>query len=278
MGAITAVFSAVLLFDLKYKKRCPGDWNYWYYLEIGGLIILGLSLIYYIISYLYYTFCFDVVRGTQSQRKLLNFDEKSFVVEKPAETAEDSKPDPYNITNLSYQKDMSMNSSVANVSAHNWYNAPNLSQSLNASYSLNNSEQNASFNNVYQTPTKNTSIKNEFIADQLTLTTYLNEVAQQERSLTTALNCTQNNISGYNTSNSFWSPNTSHYKNGLFEDMAMFLKTTLYQLSPVQTKSTKDELIYSTKSTTPTDSEEIKKISSAKLSNYVANLRMVSSW
>lgn len=280
LGIVTSILLGILLFDLNQRNSC-GEilWSFWHYMELGASIILGLSLVYYVITFLYYNFCFDFVRGTNSQKTLLSFDDKSFIVDKPGMKEKEIDSDTINITNLSFQKEVSLNSSTpGNTSAHqNYYNASNMSHSFNnATYSLNNSEQNTSASNLFLTPTKNTSLKNEFISDQKSLQNYLNSFTEQERNTATAMNI-QSNISGFNTSGSFWSPNTNQRNHSVFDDLGMFLRTTLYQLSPVQTKPSKDEIIYSsTKSVTPTDySDESKKVS-AKLSNFVANLRMVS--
>ena len=81
---------------------------------------------------------------------------------------------------------------------------------------------------------------------------------------------TQNGLNTLNTANSFW----NSYK---LDDISTLLKTTLYQLSPSSTPQNKqaskeDGHLYTTSS--DGNSDAIKKICSAKLSNYVANLRM----
>lgn len=82
---------------------------------------------------------------------------------------------------------------------------------------------------------------------------------------------TQNNLNTINNANSFW----NSYR---LDDISTLLKTTLYQLSPSSTPQSKqaskeDGHLYTT-TIGDGNSDVIRKICSAKLSNYVANLRM----
>lgn len=71
-GSINAIILAIILYDI--RNQCPPASTRWYYLEyvIGGL--LGLSTFYYFSKYIFIWLTFDPIKGTQSQRRLLHFE------------------------------------------------------------------------------------------------------------------------------------------------------------------------------------------------------------
>jgi hypothetical protein len=119
----------------------------------------------------------------------------------------------------------------------------------------------------FQTPPK--FKKNEFITNQNSMNQWMKDTMDQETAVNAAIEA-QNNMSGFNSTNfnSFWG-------NCRFDEIIASLKTSFYQLSPHNTKqSSRDETYTSMDS--ENNSEIIRKMCANKLSNYTANLKMVS--
>lgn len=121
--------------------------------------------------------------------------------------------------------------------------------------------------NSFQTPPKYK--KNEFITNRSAMDQYLKDVSQQEKDISNAIEA-QNNMTGYmgTNFNSFWG-------NCRFDEIIASLKTSLYQTSPHNNKqSARDESF--SHNDQENNSEIIRNICANKLSNYTANLKMVS--
>lgn len=121
--------------------------------------------------------------------------------------------------------------------------------------------------NNFQTPPK--FKKSELIMDRSTMDQYLKEVSQHEKDISSAIDA-QNNMTGYmgTNFNSFWG-------NCRFDEIIASLKTSFYQLSPHQTQQSSRDETYSSKEQ-ENNSEIIRMMCANKLSNYTANLKMVS--
>lgn len=121
--------------------------------------------------------------------------------------------------------------------------------------------------NSFQTPPRFKS--SDFIMDRNTMDQYLKDVSKNEKDIASAIEA-QNSISGYmgTNFNSFWG-------NCRFDEIIASLKTSLYQLSPHNKQNPLDET-YSNKDQ-ENNSEIIRTMCANKLSNYTANLKMVSS-
>lgn len=70
-GTINAVILSVMMYDI--KNKCPFAYSKWYYIEYMIAGLLGLSVFYYFIKYLFLWFTFEPIKGTQAQRNLLHF-------------------------------------------------------------------------------------------------------------------------------------------------------------------------------------------------------------
>lgn len=118
----------------------------------------------------------------------------------------------------------------------------------------------------FQTPPK--FKKSDVIMNKSSMNQFLNDVAEQEKSILSAIEA-QQNMSGYvsNNLNSFW----GNYR---FDDFIVSLKTSLYQLSPNINKQNQRDESFTSKDQ-ENNSEVIRTICANKLSNYVANLKMV---
>lgn len=99
---------------------------------------------------------------------------------------------------------------------------------------------------------------------------YLKNVSQHEKDIASAIEA-QNNINGYmgTNFNSFWG-------NCRFDEIIASLKTSLYQLSPHNTKQSSRDETYSINDQ-ENNSEVIRMMNPNKLSTMTANLKMVRS-
>lgn len=119
----------------------------------------------------------------------------------------------------------------------------------------------------FQTPPK---IKNsDFITNRTEMDQWIKDVSQHENDIASAIEA-QNNMTGYmgTNFNSFWG-------NCRFDEIIASLKTSFYQLSPHNTKQSSRDETYSSKDQ-ENNSEIIRNLCANKLSNYTANLKMVS--
>lgn len=118
--------------------------------------------------------------------------------------------------------------------------------------------------NSFQIPTRQKNT--EFIMDRSAMEQYLKDVSQHEKEIEAAIEA-QNNIqlghSGMNQ-NSFW---------GRSDEIVLSLKSP-YQLSPHNSKQSLNDETY--KNDQENNSEAIRNVGANKLSNYTANLKMVS--
>lgn len=119
----------------------------------------------------------------------------------------------------------------------------------------------------FQTPPK--FKKNEFIMNRSSMDQFLKDVSSHERCVASAIEA-QNNMTGFNSTNfnSFWG-------NCRFDEIIASLKTSFYQLSPHNSKQSSRDETYTSKDS-ENNSEIIRKMCANKLSNYTANLKMVS--
>lgn len=140
-------------------------------------------------------------------------------------------------------------------------------QHQNSSFNINPDGSLAEANNSFQSPTnfKNSS----FIMNRTAMDQFLKDVSQNEKSIASAIEA-QNNMTGYmgTNFNSFWG-------NCRFDEIIASLKTSFYQLSPHSTKQSTGDETYTNKDQ-ENNSEIIRKMCANKLSNYTANLKMVS--
>ncbi|XP_063707672.1 transmembrane protein 209-like [Culicoides brevitarsis] len=279
-GALNALFLAILWFDI--SQQCPYSVSYWYYVEYVAAGILGVSLLYNILSYVYHRFLVSPLVVTEEQRKLLRLDDVdgSFVVspaksQKLNTTMDKAAAANMNVSSLSWQ---SYNEGNTGISSASWaFNKT--SQSFDSpSFNLMNVSADMSFNqsmpnNVSGIAHRNYNNKSEIITDTKRIKQYLKETNEAEAKNANIL--PDNNLT--QTNESF----TSFWNNCRFDDLSALLKTSLYQLSP----STNSASSPSSKQNPLKDetglgkildgnSEVLKKIPSEKLSAYVANLRI----
>ncbi|CAD7003566.1 unnamed protein product [Ceratitis capitata] len=284
-GCVNVLLLAILLFDI--SNQCPFSRSKWYYVEYVAAVLTGLGAFSCFLKYFLYIFHKDPIVGTKEQKNLLKFDDgdSSFLVSPPAEKkkerCEDLAPNLINNTLLSWHS--SFNDSRAGMS-HNWsysrttpprssFSPQQQQQQLNASWNSPMSNRsmvlganNSSMNNTNSFVESYPKYKrDELITDEESLKQYLKEFSIHEQSMNETADLSQH----YNTSsvNSFW-----NYCN----TAANMLKTSIYQLAPMTTPSTPSK-----QSATEDgglkfmdhNSEIIRRISSEKLSQYVANLR-----
>ena len=97
---------------------------------------------------------------------------------------------------------------------------------------------------------------------------YLKEITQHEKDIASAIEA-QNNMTYMGSNfNSFWG-------NCRFDEIIASLKTSFYQISPHSNKQNPRDENYSS-ADQENNSEIIRKMCANKLSNYTANLKMVS--
>lgn len=146
-GALNAVCLSILWFDI--TQKCPYAFSYWYYCEYAAASVLALSLLYHVLSWLYYRFFVATLVVTEDQRKLLCLDDHdgTFVIS-PAKTPNpnvilDKTASPMNVSSLSWQ---SYGDGNPGVSSASWmYNKG--SQSFDSpSFNLMNVSTDISFN------------------------------------------------------------------------------------------------------------------------------------
>lgn len=149
-------------------------------------------------------------------------------------------------------------------SLHNSWTS-NVSGQMNATYAMSPEGSFAEVSN-FQTPPK---FKNEFIMNRSSMDQYLKDVSSHETAVASAIEA-QNNMSGFNSTNfnSFWG-------NCRFDEVIASLKTSFYQLSPHNSKQNSRDETFTSKDS-ENNSEIIRKMCANKLSNYTANLKMVS--
>ncbi|XP_067646124.1 transmembrane protein 209 isoform X2 [Eurosta solidaginis] len=283
-GSINVVLLAVLLFDI--SNQCPYAHSKWFYLEYLAAALTGLGAFSCFLKYFLYIFHTNPILGTKEQKNLLKFEDcdTTFVVTPPAQKKKQGCDDltPHQINNTLISWHSSFNDSRAGMS-HNWsysrttppprnsYSPQGHQQTLNASW--NTSMANRSLtanvtplnitNSILESDSKYKS--DEIITDEASLKEYLKEFSLQEQSMNDAADMSQH----YNTGsvNSFW-----NYCN----TAANMLKTSIYQLAPMTTPSTPSKQSASEDGGLKfmdSNSEIIGRISSEKLSQYVANLR-----
>lgn len=72
-GIINTLILLILLLDI--SSKCPYACSKWYYAEYMFAGLFGFSVAYNFSRYFYFLFSFDPIRGTDEQRKLLQFNE-----------------------------------------------------------------------------------------------------------------------------------------------------------------------------------------------------------
>ncbi|XP_018795793.1 PREDICTED: transmembrane protein 209 [Bactrocera latifrons] len=283
-GCLNVVLLAILLFDI--SNRCPFAHSKWYYAEYIAAVLTGLGAFSSFLKYFLFIFRKNPILGTKEQKNLLKFDEldTSFLVTPPSQSknkaCDDLATNQINNTLLSWHS--SFNDSRAGMS-HNWsysrttpprgsFSPQQQQQAHNTSWnSMGNRSLVMSGNNSAMINTNSLMEsyqkykREELITDEESLKNYLKEFSIHEQSMNETADVSQH----YNTGsvNSFW-----NYCN----TAANMLKTSIYQLSPLTNPATPSK-----QSATEdgglkfmdSNSEVIRRISSEKLSQYVANLR-----
>ena len=75
--SINVLLISIVLYDIRSRTFCPFNYSkMWDYIEYSASVILGLSILYYAIIYIYYRFFHETVIFTENQRRLLNVDKK----------------------------------------------------------------------------------------------------------------------------------------------------------------------------------------------------------
>ncbi|XP_055378828.1 transmembrane protein 209 isoform X2 [Condylostylus longicornis] len=276
-GSFNTILLGILLFDI--SNKCPYAHSNWFYIEYIATGIIACSVICYFGKYLYYIFGTETLHGTAEQKSLLKFDDndKSFVIDAPKKEDNLSHNTPANVTILSWHSSFN-DSGRGTPWAYNRTTPPRQSISPSQNNSWNSSMQNSSYlngsaissgNNTFMSPYMKYAKEEALITEEKELRQYLREVASKESTMSEP----HTGHHHYNTTsiNSFW-----NYYNAA----ANLLKTSIYQLSPstvaVPSPHLKqDEIGFDV--SLDVHSEIIKKISSAKLSKYVTNLRMWTS-
>ncbi|XP_059614998.1 transmembrane protein 209 [Phlebotomus argentipes] len=266
-GAINVALLSFITFDL--SNKCPDAFSRWFYVEYAAAGVLLLSIIYYFGRYLYFLYTFSPIVGSEQQRKLLNFEESdtSFVLKPPKEKVQDVTSSPVNVSGLSWNS--SFNDSTTALSSSWAYNRGSpLQGTFNCSrgpLNTSNSSPNTSANFV--SPYKNTFAKDQMITDEQSLQSYLKETSLQEARALLEENA-ENSLAN-NSINSFW----NNYK---LDDYSALLKMSIYQLSPTAAApkpGAVDEVGFFSGTDLNGSFEVGKKVSSAKLSHYVTNLK-----
>uniref|UniRef100_A0A336K9D8 CSON005613 protein n=1 Tax=Culicoides sonorensis TaxID=179676 RepID=A0A336K9D8_CULSO len=279
-GSINAVLLSIIWFDI--SQKCPYSFSYWYYCEYAAAGILSLSLIYYILSYMYHRYFVSPLKVTEDQRKLLRLDENdgTFVIS-PTKSPDpnvtfDKTSAPINVSTLSWQ---SYNEGTpTGVSSASWtYNNNMTSQSFDSpSFNLMNISADVSFNQSLPSGVlfRNYNHQSEMITDAKEIKKYLKETNEAVAKNANILSSPDQSMGQTNQSfSSFW----NNYR---LDDLSALLKTSLYQLSPSTSGTSKQNLKEDhsssglSKGLDAGNSEVLKKIPSEKLSAYVANLRL----
>ncbi|XP_070509802.1 transmembrane protein 209 [Chironomus tepperi] len=245
---------SVLVFDV--YKTDKSDKFYW--IEVTACLIILISLLKNIITYLYYTwFNEEIACENEEQRILLSLNKSNSFVKAPTQSklSKQESNDMFagNIRNLSWQS--YGEPSTANLSQHtSWMS----NTSIGSYDSTLTHHSDASYS--FQSPSRFN--KSDFIMDRKRMEEYLNDVNDQEKRIASAAEA-QNNLAA-SSFNSFWG---SFDVNGFVSS----LKNLTYQLSPHNKQSMRDES-FSNKD--EEHAEIIRQMSANKLSNYVANLKM----
>ncbi|XP_037944362.1 transmembrane protein 209-like [Teleopsis dalmanni] len=275
-SVIYVILFALLFYDLSFK--CPRACSKWYWVEYALTTYVAISGIICVGKYLYYILSTVPLRGTMEQQRLLQFNEndKSFVVGELDEINDNLKYNGNEITIdssfLSWHSSFNDSRNLATSNLHSRRQGSPIHQNLSSQQMqyqsfINSSNPNTlensnySNNSAYASPYRYT--REDLIENEESLEKYLKETSELE-----TLNETPDQSGLYhnsNVKNAFW--NYCH-------SAAHTLKTSIYQLAPLPTttqkSSTNEEGGYHI---TDSNSEVIKKISSAKLSQYVACLR-----
>lgn len=279
-GAVNVCFLSALYFDIHQKKIIYED-DYFFYLEWLSCMILALSFVTNVVTFIYHSFFVEtIVCENEEQKILLNLN-NSAVKSPPKTPAANgnvaSFNDTINIRNLSFSERKYCNwitlfSCIAtivlifveNSSLNNTWLSNTSGQLQTSAFSIN---QDTSYNeaNSFQSPSK---YKTDFIMNRSGMDQYLKNAEQHEKDIASAIEA-QNNMNGYmgTNFNSFWG-------NCRFDEIIASLKTSLYQLSPHNTKQSSRDENYSINDQ-ENNSEIIRGLNPNKLSNYVANLKMV---
>lgn len=117
-GSINIALLSILLFDI--SNKCPYSFSQWYYLEYAAAAILTGSVLYYFGRYFYYLFSREALKGSDQQRKLLNFDndDHSFITTTPAsKKPTTANATPANVTSVSLH---SFNESTLSAPSPGW--------------------------------------------------------------------------------------------------------------------------------------------------------------
>lgn len=282
-AAVNLCFLSVIFYDVIKSAKVYRETEVIYYVEIIASGILSLSFLTNMFQFIYHSWFTDkIVCENEAQCILLNLSSNS-VVKSPAKSPQPAavQNESINIRNLSYQTyserkyRMKFISSRFILILHSDFfhsaNTPMSSHHNNSSWMGNASSSNLDGNftefNSFQTPPKYKS--SEFIMNRANMDQYLNSVSQTEKDVASAVNA-QNNLNGYLGSNfnSFWG-------NCRFDEIITSLKTSFYQLSPHNSKQNPLDESYN-KNDQENNSEIIRTMCANKLSNYTANLKMVS--
>jgi hypothetical protein len=286
-ASLNLCFLSFIFYDILTTTKFYRESLTFYYIEVVACCILLLSFLTNVSTYIYHSWFSDkIVCENETQRILLNLSNNSVVRTPKAKvpTPAGKQNETINIRNLSYQAysertllklnsitvpDRVLCCLLANssmTSLHNsWMNTSG--QMRDGTFSAN-PENSFIELNCFQTPPKFKN--NEFISNRSAMDQYLKDVSQQEKDITSAIEA-QNNMTGYmgTNFNSFWG-------NCRFDEIIASLKTSFYQTSPHNNKqSTRDETF--SLNDQENNSEIIRNICANKLSNYTANLKMVSA-
>lgn len=75
--SINILLVSIVLYDFRSRAFCPSNSSrIWDYIEGAASVILGCSILYYAIIYIYYRFFYESVTFNENQRRLLNVDKK----------------------------------------------------------------------------------------------------------------------------------------------------------------------------------------------------------
>lgn len=116
--AIHVALLGLLVYDV--SKKCKYVDSKLYWVEYGAIGVVGCSLLYYIIQYLYYNVMWEPVVGTEEQKRLLQFEDKddSFVVKNRDSPRLHANHNPaMNFSNLSFNDSHNI-SGYSNQSLH----------------------------------------------------------------------------------------------------------------------------------------------------------------
>lgn len=276
-GSLNICFLSALYFDIHQKKHSYDENDYFFYLECLSCLILSLSLVTNVMTFIYHTFVVEkIVCDNEEQKILLNLN-NSTVKSPSKKPAIQSNGASINdtIRNLSYSERKRATGQLCavltifvifleNTSMNHTWIGNATSQLQNSTFSVN-QDTSCHESNSFQSPSK---YKTDFIMNKSAMDQFLKNVSQHEKDIASAIEA-QNNINGYmgTNLNSFWG-------NCRFDEIIASLKTSFYQLSPHNTKQSSRDESYSINDQ-ENNSEIIRMMNPNKLSNYTANLKMV---